>query len=259
MSTDKAPRHTPEERELAKKLAELTALETELAQRELDLHTLQAEVHAFEAQYLDIIGTRYATLDDLEAQIAAAVAWATPHDPHAHTQAAQARAHAQESAQATEGLHDGAPRTAFQPSEPLKTLYRMVAKCVHPDLTTDAQARVRRTVLMAEANRAYAAGDVSGLQAILDQWDSAPDIVEGTGVGAELIRVIRKIAQVEQRLRDIEVEMEQWLSSDLHQLKTRVEAATRDGRDVLAEMAAQLDQQIAAVQTRLDALKERRT
>ena len=112
---------------------------------------------------------------------------------------------------------------------------------------------------MAEANRAYAAGDVSGLQAILDQWDSAPDIVEGTGVGAELIRVIRKIVQVEQRLRDIEGEMEQWLASDLHQLKTRVEAAARDGRDVLAEMAAQLDQQIAAAQTRLDALKGRRT
>jgi hypothetical protein len=88
MSTDKSPRHTPEERELAKKLAELTALEIELAQRELDLHTLQAEVHAFEAQYLDIIGTRYATLDDLEAQVAEALARATPHDPHAYTQAA---------------------------------------------------------------------------------------------------------------------------------------------------------------------------
>jgi hypothetical protein len=133
----------------------------------------------------------------------------------------------------------------------------MVAKCVHPDLTTDAQARVRRTALMAEANRAYAAGDASGLQAILDQWDSAPDTVEGTGVGAELIRVIRKIAQVEQRLRDIEVEMEQWLSSDLHQLKTRVEAAARDGRDVLAEMAAHLDQQIATAKTRLDTLQVR--
>src|SRR5207249_2115239 len=110
-------------------------------------------------------------------------------------------------AQATEGLHDGDLRMMFQPSEPLKTLYRTVAKRVHPDLTTDAQARIRRTALMAEANGAYAAGDICRLQAILDQWDNAPDTVEGTGVGAELIRVIRKIAQVEQRLRDIAAEV----------------------------------------------------
>ena len=42
---------TPEERELAKKTA-LTALEGQLAERELDLATLEAEIRAFEARYL---------------------------------------------------------------------------------------------------------------------------------------------------------------------------------------------------------------
>ena len=43
---------------------------------------------------------------------------------------------------------------------------------------------------------------------------------------------------MEQRLRDIEVEVEHLLASDLHQLKTRVETAAQDGQDLLAEMAA---------------------
>jgi len=47
---------TPEERELEAKRAQLSALEAELAQRELDLATDRAELDAFHARYVRIVG-----------------------------------------------------------------------------------------------------------------------------------------------------------------------------------------------------------
>lgn len=69
MTTDLIQAQTPEEKELARKLAELTVLESDLAQRELDLATLQAELHVFERRYLHIVGVRYAELDEINAKI----------------------------------------------------------------------------------------------------------------------------------------------------------------------------------------------
>ena len=44
--------------QVEKKLAELAALETALAGRELDLATNLAELHAFEREYLRVVGSR---------------------------------------------------------------------------------------------------------------------------------------------------------------------------------------------------------
>lgn len=244
-------RQTPEERELSRKQADLAALETELAQRELDLATFQGELRAFEGRYLRTVGVRYATLDELESQIAEAVVRLTPNDPKAQEQAAQAGAQAQDSAQATGAIHGPGQPTEFRPSDNLKKLYREVAKRLHPDLATDEEERARRTQLMAEANRAYEEGDEARLEAILREWESSPESVKGGGPGADLVRIIRKIAQVEERLRTIDAEMIQLRASDLYQLKVKVDEAEGEGRDLLAEMAAQVDQEIAAGKKRL--------
>jgi hypothetical protein len=86
-------------------------------------------------------------------------------------------------------------------------LYREIAKRIHPDLATEDDERAKRNQLMAEVNRAYEDGDESRLRAILNEWETGPDAVTGDGVGAELIRTIRKIHQVERRLAAIENEI----------------------------------------------------
>ena len=241
---------SPEARELEKKKAELASLETRLAERELDLATLQAELHSFEGTYLRIVGPRLAELDDIEARIAEAVARHKPKDREAQDRASKARAQAQESARTVEVEHGADQGEPFKPSENLKKLYREVAKRIHPDLSTDEGERKRRHGLMVEANRAYEEGDEARLEAILRDWESSPESVKGEGPGAELVRVIRKIAQVEDRLKAIDAEIARLDKTDLYQLKTQVDQAEEEGRDLLAEMAAGVDQQVAAARRR---------
>ena len=69
MITETKRRKTPEEEELDKKLADLDALESDLAQRELELATLHGGLGAFEIRYFRIIGTRYAELDEILSDI----------------------------------------------------------------------------------------------------------------------------------------------------------------------------------------------
>lgn len=257
MRTDITRRQTPEERELSRKLHEFSEIETELTQRELNLATLQAELHTFEARYIHIVGVCYAELDELEAQIAEAEVRLKPKNNKIQEKAAQARAQSQASTQAA-GIAQEPREEKFSPSESLKRLYREVAKCIHPDLATDEKERSRRQQLMTDANRAYEEGNEAKLRAILAEWESSPESVAGEGTAAELVRVIRKIAQVEKRLSVIETEITQLEESDLYQLKTKVEAAENEGQDLLDEMASRVKEEIASASERLARITGRR-
>jgi hypothetical protein len=241
----------PEEQELVRKREEQTALETELADRELRAANLRAELGAFERRYLHEVGMRYAQLDELKAQIAERAASTQPGADRAQQAARDARLRADETKFVAQEDEGSAPRS-FKASPEMKRLYREVAKRIHPDLTSDRDDRARRQLLMTEANKAYETGDESQLNKILNAYEASPETVQGEGAGAELIRVIRRISQVRGRIAEIEAEAEELLRSDLHQLKSRLEEAERHGRDVLREMVDKVEQQIAQAKQRLE-------
>ncbi|HYL98924.1 MAG TPA: molecular chaperone DnaJ [Blastocatellia bacterium] len=243
---------SPEEIELEKKRLELAELEAELAEQELALATLRAELNAFERRYLSVVGSRYAELDEIQAQIAELRAQADPDDRHARGRAESAREQANESAHAVGGLSDQEQsRARFKPSQNLKSLYREVAKRIHPDLAADDEQRERRQRFMAEANRAYEIGDEQKLLAILREWENCPESIKGDGLGAELIRVIRRIAQAQHRLAGISTELERLMNTDLYRLWRRAEGAESEGKDLLAEMAANVERDIATARIHL--------
>jgi hypothetical protein len=241
----------PEEQELARKREEQAAIETDLADRELRSANLRAELGAFERQYLHYVGSRYAELDELKAAIAEQSAKEQPANDRARRAAQQARARADET-KSTAGENAAATPRAFEASPEMKKLYREVAKRIHPDLTSDRKDRAKRQQLMAEANEAYERGDEAKLNKIFTDYAWSPDVVQGEGPGAELIRVIRRISQARGRLAEIEAELQELLRSDLHQLKVRVDEAKSHGRDVLNEMISKVDDQITQAKRRLE-------
>jgi chromosome segregation ATPase len=252
MSTEVVRSNTPEEEELARKREELAQLEAELADRELDLATLRTELHRFEQTYLRVVGVRYAELDELLAQIAELQAKQAPEDEDAQHQAAEARARADDTARASEDAAETAVTERFEPSPSLKSLYRELAKKVHPDLADNEDDRSLRTRLMAAVNRAYEDGDEARLVAILREWENSPETVSGEGPGADLVRTIRKIAQVRLRLDAIQSEMDQLKATDLYVLMARASEAEAQGRDLLASMATALEEEIVVARNELN-------
>ncbi len=242
---------SPEEEELERKRTELEHLRETLAGVELELATVRADLIAFERRYADKVGRRYAKLDELEARLAESIARRHPKDPSARQRAESSRARARESAEAMGDADQERSVRDFKPSEELKALYRQAAKELHPDLTTDEDEKARRQRAMAELNKAYEACDEERIRQILDQWRSSPEHVRGDDTAAQLVRVIREIAQVRKRLDAIKAEVEELSEGELSRLKKQVEEAATRGQNLLAEIAAQLDARIEQASVRL--------
>jgi hypothetical protein len=235
---------TPEEEELAAKRKELARLEAQLADEELALASLKAELAAFEGVYLRRIGVLYSELDDWNARLAELRAERAA-TPEARSEAATARAQAEESYSAAHSEAAEVQPVALTPE--LKKLYREVAKRVHPDTASDDVDRARRERLMKEVNAAYASGDEDALRRILAGLDSSPDAVQGLGIGADLIRVLRQLRLVKNRLAAINLELAVLAETDIALLKAKADIAASQGMDLLAEMEADVKRRISTV------------
>jgi predicted translin family RNA/ssDNA-binding protein len=241
MKLELVRRLTPEEEELAVKREELARLEAQLADQELLLASLKAELAAFEGLYLRRVGVLYAELDEWNALLAELRA-EQAGTPEAKAEADEARTQAEEAYSAAHG--EAANVQPFTPSPDLKKLYREAAKRVHPDTATDERDRARRERLMKEVNAAYVAGDEDALRRILAGLDASPDAVHGSGVGADLVRVLRQLKQVRDRIAAIERELVALRGSEIALLQQDVEHARHENRDLLAEIAATVREKI---------------
>jgi hypothetical protein len=255
-------RESPEEKYLQKKREELAALESQLADRELELHTLRGGLLSFEKQYETLVSAKYAQLDEINVQIAERL------PPPSQVAEEKSRSDGKAKSPASrprprrippnERRKPAAPIAPvaekppdFNPAESLKRLYRDVAKSIHPDLADSEIDRAHRHAFMIRANQAYEAGDEATLLAVFQEWEQAPESVKGDGPGADLVRVIRKIAWCEQRLVAITEEVQEILTSGLFGLKEMVEEAAKFQRDLLAEMTQRIDADLAEATQRL--------
>jgi chromosome segregation ATPase len=241
MSLEIVRKLTPEEEELAAKREELMRLEAELADRELALASLKAELASFEGLYLRRVGVLYAELDEWNAQLAELRA-EQAGTREAKSEAAEARTQAEEAYSAAHG--EAADVQPFTPSPELKKLYREAAKRVHPDTATDEADRARRERLMKEVNAAYVAGNEDALRRILADLENSPDMIQGSGVGVDLVRILRQLRQVRDRTAAIELEIAKIPETDMAKLKVKVDQAEKEGRDLIADMVTTVNGRI---------------
>jgi hypothetical protein len=251
MSGQITRRLKPEEEELFRKREELSAIRATLAQCELELLDFRNQLAAFEGRYLRQVGTLYAELDEWKARISEVQARLHP-SAVSRAEAEQAR---QQARQTFEDAHGKASEVHdFTPSPDLKRLFREVARRIHPDFSKDAADKDRRTRLMSEANRAYEQGDTDALERILNEYEEGAETVEGEGIGAELIRTIRQISLAKSRVAAIEQELAMLRQSEIALLKNDADDRKQEGRDLLAELAAAVREQIKRTRQEYEAL-----
>jgi hypothetical protein len=234
---------------LQDKREQLASVRTKLAERESELAQLRAQLKTFEGRYLRQVGVLYAELDDIEARIAEREVEIYDSD--------SARARAEEARQRARETHDAAFGEAheaeeFDPPPSLKTLFREVARRIHPDFARDDAEQKHFTLLMARANQAYGCGDIETLQRLLDDHSEIHASIAGEGPVAELLRITRQIHHAERDIATLDAERHTLLSSELAQLHVDAEAAAREHRDLLTELASSLREQIADARYRLE-------
>ena len=240
---------TPASAALLEARAELTAIRLTLTTRESALAQLRAQLKAFESRYLHQVGVLYAEIDELEARIAEREIALYDSDS-ARRRAAEARRRAQET-------HDSAFAAEEEPEEvdpppTLKSLFRELARRIHPDFAADAAEQQHFTALMARANHAYSRGDLETLQRLLDDRLELAAATSEEGPAAELTRITRQVRHAQRDLAALDAEQQAILDSELGQLHQDAGIAEADNRDLLAELAATLRTQIADAQARFD-------
>ena len=229
-----------EEQQLSERREELAALEHELVRLEPEYSSLQGEMLAFEGRYLNVVGARYDELAGIEKQIAAL------------------QGLDMEDEEIVDGsLSDdevGCGQNRFH-TDKLKKLYREVVRRFHPDLVQCEQERRHRHHLMVEVNRAYETGAEDRLQELLEAGEASSESSISGSMSAEMILLLRRIAEAKQRLVEIKADLEEITGSEVYKLKLRVANAESLGVDLLAELVSQVDRQIRKARTRLEHLQ----
>lgn len=141
--------------------------------------------------------------------------------------------------------------TRTKVSNNLKQLYRRLARRFHPDLARNNQERERFTNLMAKINDAYARRDIDTLR-MLDDAENDPDERDLSTEKLTLKYLYRQYAELEMEIQDLKAEYHDLMHGWMMDLKIQNSLARAQGRDLLKEMADDLQNDYWKLMQRLD-------
>jgi len=240
--------------EIPRLLHERAQLTQDIADLELELASVEAELDEFTRDYYARVGRLLAEQDALQASLARRAAERQPEDAGMRTTAEERERHAEQSASESKRFNRAQAREApaVPRSEATKRLYRRIAQQIHPDRADDEADRAWRTQLMIEANHAYRDGDEQGLQYLAAKWKASRDSAPGANETASVPSTPRlQVERLRARLATIESELHRLFGSRLYELFVATRHASRQGRNLLDEMARQLEASITGLRREL--------
>jgi len=249
------------EEQLAHLREQIAEAEAELVEREAELVDLRTEQHAFGLEYDTRVGRKIKELAAVEEEIKRCRQrisiyrqWGPKGPPQANyipVEEQYRRAWQQPQGQPP----PPPPQPIDEETEAqIKTLYRQLCHRFHPDLVSDHVEQTRRTEMMQAINAAYAARSLAELQKLAEQPDRSPAIQASTDK-ERLVALQERLRQIEYRLQEVEQEIREITDGPDMALSLEVKLARWDGRDLLAEMAAEAEAALAQKHSELEALK----
>ncbi len=150
-----------------------------------------------------------------------------------------------------------APTSLEPPIPDIKILYRQLARRYHPDLARNDADRLLSNDRMKDINQAYNAGDVHALMKLagmsipygeeLKQSKLHPDDIP--------IEALTELEQVNRKLKAVRQQIRSFSSLPIVKLSLDVKLARHVRRDLLGEMASELQYKLARKMAERDYLK----
>lgn len=240
------PGHADAPDETARLLIERARLSQDLTDLEIELTSVQAELGAFRQEYYRRVGALIAALDALRAADLRVRAAQAPQDSELRDAVERSEKEAAESAAEAQQVETRTMEPTIPSSNTdVRQAYRRLAQQIHPDRARDETDRTWRTHLMSEANLAYRHGDLVALQEIATLWAEQTSMQRHPGrPSSELLA--EQITRLRVKLDGVEAELHRLFGSALYELFIAARQASRQGRDLLQEMATRLSTEIAA-------------
>ncbi len=235
----------------------------ELVEAEAELADRRSDIEAFEFEYEATVGVLLMQLERIETELndyldrikqrrnekTFGTAFSSVEDQYRKTWRSSAPTMQQPKKKAVVSENTEAQ---------IKKLYRQLARRYHPDLASDDAERAYRTEMMTAVNDAYTARSLAELMALSKELEAHQQVglsgPEETAV--DMIKALEEeLARCQRRLKQIDLEMQSLYTHPLVELSTEVKFGKQNGRDILAEMAEEVERQIARKTVERDMIK----
>jgi hypothetical protein len=247
------------ELELLSKKAELTLVETRIADRESELAYELDAILEFQSRYVSNVGVLYWTLDQIHAEIAVLLADGIPEPPAYPPSITSDNIEPVHLSKCTGliKLSSSTSKNQARSASELLKLFRRAAIKLHPDLATDDRDREQRCRAMAQVNGAYQRGDLESIQLILLQLDKNEAASALDAVLKDLNCIIRHLDLAKKRLRKLDQELDRIKAGEWYVLCQKEKRWKSRGKDLITVLSHDAKKEIVRAEKVLNSLKKK--